>query len=127
MSSLISDVKTFIAEFESYATVKIDMLSGDSESICVRQDPSTLVTQRMMDGSRTGELIFAIYCKSLNPQTAIEQLEFYISMLDLNWMTLTSKTQIKLEPATSPQLVSKSEQNEYIYVSDFKLEYTQEV
>jgi hypothetical protein len=103
------------------------MLSDDPESICVRQDPSSIVVDRMMDGSKIGEFIFSIYAKSKRPDTATNQLDLYVEKLDLAWMPLTDKIQIKCEPATSPAIVSKSEQNEYTYVADFKLEYTQEV
>ena len=124
MVSIISDLKDYLSDnFDNYATIQTDVLTDDSESICLRIDPSNLVENRFMDGSRKGRTIFSIYGKSTSKSTAINQLWTYINGLDLFEFPLTDNACITTIPSTEPHFISENENKEFIYVASFEMEY----
>jgi len=122
--SIIADSKDYISDnFTNYAPLQTDVLSDDSESICIRIDPGRPVEKRYLNGTRVGVTDFSLYCKSASKATAINQLWDYINGLDLIKFPLTDNLSITTEPQTEPHFISKSENNEVIYAASFRTWY----
>ena len=128
MINIISELVTWAnSNLTNYATVLVDELSVNPDSICFRTEPGDSSQQRDMSGSLYGDYQFAIYCKTEDKELAINQLTYYIAELDLEQFNLTERTQIKCEPLTEPHYVSKADNGELIYTASFHLEYYQGV
>jgi hypothetical protein len=127
MSIIISDIVDYIDSLGGYATVLVDTLSEGEESSCVRAEAGQAEESRYMDGSRSGVFQFAIYCKSTDKQTAIEQLSEYVKKLDLNGFSLNERLNISCEPLTDPHYISILDNGAVIYTASFQLNYFQGV
>ena len=125
MSNIINDITTYIKSISSYSEVYIDTLQPVDESICVRAEPTAATEQRYMDGGRVGLFQIAIYCKSLDKETAINQLTIYVNALDLSAFQITDRTQVSCEVITDPHFISQLENGAVIYTASFKIDYFQ--
>lgn len=124
--NILNEVNAYlIKKITPYSTIYLDVFPNDSvEEVMARNDPSTAAETRYMDGSRVGTFNFSYYAKSANSETARNQLENIIAALDFKELsTISNGTSIKLEAATTPAFVSKSEAGEVIFVSSLRLEY----
>lgn len=125
MTILQEVIAYLLTKLTPYATIQLDVFPGDShEEIIIRAEPSQAVETRYMDGSRSGPYQFAFYAKSLSTETPPQQLDAIVDALDLPGMEQISQaTLAKIEVVTSPALVSKTENGEYIYTAGFRLDY----
>lgn len=124
MVSFATDLKNYFNNtFENYSTVRRDLLSDGSESICLRMDPGTPLEKRYMDGKRVGRTLFSLYCKSDSSETAVNQLWVYINGLDGKNIPLTDNVSISIEPLTEPHFVSQEENGALVYTASFGMQY----
>lgn len=124
--TILQEVVTYLlTKLTPYATIQLDAFPGDShEEIIIRADPSKAVETRYLDGSRAGEYQFAFYTKSMDTETGRQQLDAIVDALDLPGMEQISQaTLAKIEVVSSPALVSKAENGEYVYTAGFRLDY----
>ena len=124
--NILNEVNAYLLQkITPYSTIYLDVFPNDSvEELMARNDPSQAAETRYMDGSRIGIFQFSYYAKSANSETARLQLESIISALDFKELsTISNGTAIKLEAATTPAFVSKSEAGEVIFVTSLRLEY----
>lgn len=120
--SIISDLTAYIQTLPAYADVYSDVLMNEP-SIAVRAEPGSSNEMRDLTGARYGDFQYAIYCKTGDPEEAVNQLELYVKELDLDDFQLTERVKIKSEPLTQPHYVSKAENGEVIYTASFHIEY----
>ena len=124
--NILNEVNAYLLQkITPYSTIYLDVFPNDSvEELMARNDPSQAAETRYMDGSRIGVFQFSYYAKSSSSETARLQLEAIISALDFKELsTISNGTAIKLEAATTPAFVSKSEAGEVIFVTSLRLEY----
>ena len=124
--NILNEVNAYLLQkITPYSTIYLDVFPNDSvEELMSRNDPSPAAETRYMDGSRIGIFQFSYYAKSSSSETARLQLESIISALDFKELsTISNGTAIKLEAATTPAFVSKSEAGEVIFVTSLRLEY----
>ena len=124
--NILNEVNAYLLQkITPYSTIYLDVFPNDSiEELMSRNDPSQAAETRYMDGSRIGVFQFSYYAKSSSSETARLQLEAIISALDFKELsTISNGTAIKLEAATTPAFVSKSEAGEVIFVTSLRLEY----
>jgi len=124
--NILNEVNAYLLQkITPYSTIYLDVFPNDSiEELMSRNDPSQAAETRYMDGSRIGVFQFSYYAKSSSSETARLQLESIISALDFKELsTISNGTAIKLEAATTPAFVSKSEAGEVIFVTSLRLEY----
>jgi hypothetical protein len=124
--NIINEVNAYLlTKITPYSTIYLDVFPNDSvEELMCRNDPSTAVESRYLDGSRIGAFNFSYYAKSANSETARLQLDAIVSALDMpDFTVISGGTEIKCEAVTTPAFVSKSEAGEVIFVSSFRLEY----
>jgi len=124
--NILNEVNAYLLQkITPYSTIYLDVFPNDSiEELMARNDPSQAAETRYMDGSRIGVFQFSYYAKSSSSETARLQLESIISALDFKELsTISNGTAIKLEAATTPAFVSKSEAGEVIFVTSLRLEY----
>jgi hypothetical protein len=123
---IIASINAYLlTKLTPYSTIFQDAFPyvGTEEIIC-RRDPSPAVETRYLDGSRQGAFNFSYYAKSTDMQKAFNQLGAIITALDLPGMTpITGVLMVKIEPATTPVFVNKTENLEFIYTAAFRLEY----
>lgn len=124
MQNIISEVNAWLkTKTTLYAPVVQNAWSGVSEEIMVRTEPSSIET-RYFDGTRVGTLNFAYYAKSKNQQTARNQLDTIINILDLQNFDITDALMIACcEALTVPVYVEKTTASEHVWTASFKLEY----
>jgi len=125
MTILQEVIDYLLTKLTPYATIQLDVFPGDShEEIIIRATPSQAVENRYMDGSRAGQYQFGFYCKSLDTEMPRQQLDAIVDALDLPGMEQISQaTLAKIEVVSSPSLVSKAENGEYVYTAGFRLDY----
>lgn len=125
MLSLTDNIITYIkSKTTPYNTnITNSVFAGaSSEEIMVRADPSPKREIEYMDESGEASLGFAIFTKSKSQKIAREQLETFISILNMcPGFILTDAKFIKLEAVTQPSLVSYNEAKEYVFTSAYKL------
>lgn len=124
--NILNEVNAFLlTKLTPFAPISLDVFPGDArDEIMARNDPSQAVEHRYMDGSRVGIFSFSYYAKSLNSETARQQLDAIVAALDFADMTaISGGTKIKMEAATTPAFVTKSEAGEVIFTVGLKLEY----
>lgn len=124
--NILNEVNAYLlTKITPYSTIYLDVFPNDSvEELMARNDPGQAAETRYLDGSRIGTFNFSYYAKSANSETARIQLEAIISALDFKELsTISNGTAIKLEAATTPAFVSKSEAGEVIFVTSLRLEY----
>ena len=124
--NILNEINAYLLQkITPYSTIYLDVFPNDSvEELMARNDPSQAAETRYMDGSRIGIFQFSYYAKSSSSETARLQLEAIISALDFKELsTISNGTAIKLEAATTPAFVSKSEAGEVIFVTSLRLEY----
>jgi len=124
--NILNEVNAYLLQkITPYSTIYLDVFPNDSvEELMSRNDPSQAAETRYMDGSRIGVFQFSYYAKSSSSETARLQLEAIIAALDFKELsTISNGTAIKLEAATTPAFVSKSEAGEVILVTSLRLEY----
>ena len=124
--NILNEVNAYLLQkITPYSTIYLDVFPNDSiEELMSRNDPSQAAETRYMDGSRIGVFQFSYYAKSSSSETARLQLEAIIAALDFKELsTISNGTAIKLEAATTPAFVSKSEAGEVIFVTSLRLEY----
>ncbi len=127
--NILNDVNAFLlTKITPYSTIYLDTFPNDEanhgEEIMSRNDPGPAVETRYMDGSRTGTFNFSYYAMSKTQETARLQLEAIISALDFKEMSMiTGGIYIRLEAATTPAFVQKTEAGEVIFVTSLRLEY----
>ena len=124
--NILNEVNAYLLQkITPYSTIYLDVFPNDSvEELMARNDPSQAAETRYMDGSRIGVFQFSYYAKSSSSETARLQLEAIIAALDFKELsTISNGTAIKLEAATTPAFVSKSEAGEVIFVTSLRLEY----
>jgi hypothetical protein len=124
--NILNEVNAYLLQkITPYSTIYLDVFPNDSiEELMSRNDPSQAAETRYLDGSRIGIFQFSYYAKSSSSETARLQLEAIISALDFKELsTISNGTAIKLEAATTPAFVSKSEAGEVIFVTSLRLEY----
>lgn len=124
MTNIIVNLQEYVLSLGLYAPLSVDSFKGYSEEMVIRQDPSSAKTNTYMDLSREGEFKFSILAKSKKILTATTQLSKLISDLDLTGgLELTDLLRIKIEPVTAVRFVTKTEKLEFVYSTDFKLNY----
>ena len=124
--NILNEVNAYLLQkITPYSTIYLDVFPNDSvEELMSRNDPSQAAETRYLDGSRIGIFQFSYYAKSKDSETARIQLEAIIAALDFKELsTISNGTAIKLEAATTPAFVSKSEAGEVIFVTSLRLEY----
>ena len=124
--NILNEVNAYLLQkITPYSTIYLDVFPNDSiEELMSRNDPSQAAETRYLDGSRIGIFQFSYYAKSKDSETARIQLEAIIAALDFKELsTISDGTAIKLEAATTPAFVSKSEAGEVIFVTSLRLEY----
>ena len=124
--NILNEVNAYLLrQITPCSTIYLDVFPNDSiEELMARNDPSQAAETRYLDGSRIGMFNFSYYAKSSNSETARLQLEAIIAALDFKELsTISDGTAIKLEAATTPAFVSKSEAGEVIFVTSLRLEY----
>jgi hypothetical protein len=124
--NILNDINLYLLKkITPYSAIYLDVFPNDSvEELMARNDPGRATETRYMDGSRIGIFNFSYYAKSANSETARIQLESIIAALDFNELTtISGGTAIKLEEATTPAFVSKSEAGEVIFTTSLRLEY----
>ena len=124
--NILNEVNAYLlTKITPYSTIYLDVFPNDSvEELMARNDPSQAAETRYLDGSRIGTFNFSYYAKSANSETARIQLEAIIAALDFKELsTISNGTAIKLEAATTPAIVYKSEAGEVIFVTSLRLEY----
>jgi len=124
--NILNDVNAFLlTKITPYSVIYLDAFPGDAgEEIMARNDPSQAVETRYFDGSRTGVFQFSYYAKSKTQETARLQLESIIAALDFKELTtITGGKAVRLEAATTPAFVEKTEAGEVIFVTSLRLEY----
>lgn len=124
--NILNEVNAYLLQkITPYSTIYLDVFPNDSvEELMARNDPSQAAETRYLDGSRIGIFQFSYYAKSKDSETARIQLEAIIAALDFKELsTISDGTAIKLEAATTPAFVSKSEAGEVIFVTSLRLEY----
>lgn len=124
MQNIISEVNAWVkTRTTPYAPVVQNSWSGISEEIMVRTEPSPIET-RYFDGTRVGTLNFSYFAKSKNQQTARNQLDTIINILDLQNIDITDALMIaNCEALTVPVYVEKTTASEHIWTASFTLEY----
>lgn len=124
MQNIISEVNTWLkTKTAPYAPIVQNAWSGVSEEIMVRTEPSSIET-RYFDGTRVGTLNFSYFAKSKNQQTARNQLDTIINVLDLQNFDITDALMIaSCEALTVPVYVEKTTASEHVWTASFKLEY----
>jgi hypothetical protein len=124
--NMLNEVNAYlIKKVTPYAAISFDVFPGDSsEELMARNDPSQAADTRYMDGSRIGSFLFSYYAKSLNSETARIQLDAFVVALDFKNLTvIAGGIAIRLEAATTPAFVSRTEKGEVIFVVSLRLEY----
>jgi len=124
MLNIISEVNAWLkTRTTPYAPIVQNAWSGISEEIMTRTDPSSIET-RYFDGTRVGTLNFSYYAKSKNQQTARNQLDTIINVLDLQNVDITDALMIaNCKALTVPVYVEKTTASEHIWTASFTLEY----
>ena len=124
MQNIISEVNTWLkTKTTPYAPIVQNAWSGVSEEIMVRTEPSSIET-RYFDGTRVRTLNFSYFAKSKNQQTARNQLDTIINVLDLQNFDITDALMIaSCEALTVPVYVEKTTASEHVWTASFKLEY----
>jgi len=124
--NILNDVNAFLlTKITPYSTIYLDSFPADAvEELMARNDPNTAMEKQYIDGAYGGHFQFSYYAKSFSSETARLQLEAIQAALNFAEMTeITGGVAIRLEAATTPAFVSKSEAGEVIFVSSFRLEY----
>lgn len=124
MLNIIDNVITYLkARTTPYAAISNNIFPGaSSEEIVVRADPSPKREVEYLDGSAQSSLQFTFLTKSKNQRTAREQLETFISVLNMcPGIDLTNTEFVKIESVTQPYLVSYNDSKEYEFAADFKI------
>ena len=125
MMNIIVELVAYInSNLNPYSNLVIDFFQGKLEEIMIRHEPSQIKEVQYFDGSRIGGFNFSLHTKSLNGKKATDQLYSFIDQLDLKGgLDLNPLLTVKIEPVTSVRFISKTDKNEFIYSSSFKLEY----
>ncbi|MDC7224198.1 MAG: hypothetical protein PQJ60_10690 [Spirochaetales bacterium] len=112
----------------SVEQINIDVFQeNEGDEIFSRTDPSAEVETRLMDGSRIGLYNVSYYSRSSNLETAKSALDSILSVLDLGDPTdISDIFKIKIASVSSPILVNKAENGDYIYTASVRLEYYKE-
>ncbi len=123
---IIDKVQDYITENCSlYSMLYFELLSSASESLAIRQDPSSATEVEYIDRSRSGSFNFTVYAKSLSMIKAVDQLHAIEKILDLpDGIKLDDSFEFEKVEIVSPAFwIEKTTANEYIYCSTFKLSY----
>lgn len=124
MTNIMTELTAYVNTLDLYTRLSIDAYKGDNEEILIRHEPSSAKVQSYMDGSRVGEFNFSLKTKSQDAEKAVSQLSTLITKLDIRSdLSLTDLIRIKIEPVTAVRFVTKTDNLEYIYSADFRLEY----
>jgi hypothetical protein len=124
MLSIADNIRTYTnSRTTPYSVIQNNVFPGAStEEIIIRADPSPKREVEYLDGSGQSSLSFAFYTKSKDQKKAREQLETFISVLDMcPGFALTGAQFVKLEAVTMPVLVSYNEAKEYVFTASFNL------
>ena len=123
---LQTELNSFItAKTTPYAAIKNSAFPGESaEEVVLRLDPSEAVESRYLDGTIAGNQLFSIIARSKSQATARNYLEAARFALDLSAMQqLTGALFGKIEAASVPVFVSKSDGGIYEFSASFEIEY----
>lgn len=125
MINIMSSLQAYLTDnFDNFSTIVIDYFQGETEQIMLRHEPTQAKPVNYLDGSSIGTFNFSMHCKSLNGKTAVDKLNYYVEQLDLNsGFDLDPLTWVKIEPITTPRFITKTDKNEFIYSSNFSIEY----
>jgi hypothetical protein len=124
MINIINSLADYIDTLDLYSPLTIDSFKGDLEEIIIRHEPSSAKVVPYMDGSREGEFNFSIHAKSQDGAKSVDLLSRLITDLDIkDDLQLTDLIKIKIEPVTAVRFITKTDNLEYIYASDYKLTY----
>jgi hypothetical protein len=127
---VLKDIRTFITQnLTPYANIDIDLLPTSGEAIILRNDPANSKPTTYFDKSSIGIINFSIYARSKNGNTAYEQVEAIVKLLDIPRginITDDKKLFIKCEQVSSITLIDQSEQGEYTYYAALTFEYSRQ-
>lgn len=124
MLNITGDILAYLVRRTTpYSSIINNVFPGaSSEEIIIRPDPSPKRETEYLDGSGQSSLSFAFYTKSKDQKKAREQLETFISVLNMcPGFALTGAQFVKLEAVTMPVLVSYNEAKEYVFTASFNL------
>jgi hypothetical protein len=124
--NIINEANAFLARTISlYADISLDVFLGEkSEELMARNDPSRAVEARYLDGSRVGTFNFSYYAKSMDSEKARQQLDAIVSALDFkSFASISGVTKLRMEAATTPAFVTKTEAGEVVFVASLQIEY----
>lgn len=122
--NLISETNTFLrSKTTPYANIYQDFFQPDSDGIMCRHDPSTAKETKYLDGSSVGVQNISYYARSRDGQKAREQLDTFLSVLDLQEYEITTGLFITVEAVTNTAFVSKMDSGEFVYTCSLKIEY----
>lgn len=124
MTNIMNNVVDYIDGLTLYSPLIIDAFMSDLEEIMIRHEAGSAKTTTYMDGSREGQFNFSLFTKSTDAEKASSQLSSLITDLDLvSGLKLTELLTIKIEPVSSVRFITKTENLEFIYSSDFVVNY----
>lgn len=123
--NILSKVNEFLAERQpTLPTIFQDVFPYTAiDEIMCREEPSTAVETRYLDGTRIGGFNFTYYSKADEIPTARDRLYTIIDTLDLEESEIDSGISITITAITSPNFIQKTEAGEYIFSAAFKLDY----
>lgn len=114
-------------ELIPYAMCVIDVFQGELESVMCRREPSKIPETEYLDGSCIGLFKFSMHAKSVDSKKAVAQLDSFIDDFKTKGQfDISPLLWVKIKPLTSARFISKTDKGEYIYSSDFELEYGKE-
>jgi hypothetical protein len=127
MTNIINSVADYIDTLNLYSPLGIDSFKGELEEVIIRHEPSNAKVVPYMDGSREGEFKFSLFAKSQDSQKAVDLLSRLITELDIkDDLQLTGLIKIKIEPVSAVRYITKTDNLEFIYSTDFQLTYNEE-
>lgn len=107
-----------------YATVEMDGLSDDNESISVQAGRSNPVVESYMNHDSWGEFVFEVRAKSdsrIKANTWMQSLvDHFIARPNI---PLDNKIFFKAEPLVAPYLLERGNDGGFIYTASFNVEY----
>ena len=122
--NMIDSIKSYmLSKTTPYADIAYNVFSvDDSESICLRFEPSN--ESIYLDGTKFGEQNFSLNTRSTDQEKALNQLNTFKDVLDLENMTeITDGVSVIIKNTSMPVLTGLTESREYIFSASFAVEY----
>lgn len=108
-----------------YASITMDGLSKEKESISIQQGRANPIVDTYMNGDIYGQFVFDVRAKSMDRTTANIWLENTVNHFKQQNEIPLEDGRVKFNafPTVSPYLLERTEEGGYIYTASFTVTY----